>query len=176
VSPSDVGVRGFAGAFARPRAVAAEEIERLIGRFATAAAVAQRAGFAGVQVHGAHGYLVSQFLSPRTNRRDDAWGGDAPRRARSSGARHPRRSQARLPVGVKLNSADFQRGGCHRGRWPWPARRGRKASTCPDSGGNYESPAMAGSVTAGRAARHLARAQAYSSTTPARSAPSPGCP
>jgi 2,4-dienoyl-CoA reductase-like NADH-dependent reductase (Old Yellow Enzyme family) len=150
VSPSDVAVRGFGGLFARPRTLTSDEIETIVGRFATTATVAKAAGFAGVQVHGAHGYLVSQFLSPRTNRRDDAWGGDAERRARFLLAivRAIRAAVGpRFPVGVKLNSADFQRGGFTIEESMAVARALEAAGVdlLEISGGNYESPAMAGS-------------------------------
>jgi 2,4-dienoyl-CoA reductase-like NADH-dependent reductase (Old Yellow Enzyme family) len=150
VSPSDVAVRGFGGAFARPRTLAASEIEAIVARFATTARVAQAAGFAGVQVHGAHGYLVSQFLSPRTNRRDDAWGGDAERRMRFllEVVRAIRAAVGpRFPIGVKLNSADFQRGGFTIDDSMAVARALEAAGVdlLEISGGNYESPAMAGS-------------------------------
>lgn len=149
VSPSDVGLRGFAGAFARPRALTSSEIEAIIARFATTATVAKAAGFAGVQVHGAHGYLVSQFLSPRLNLRDDAWGGDAERRARFllEVVRAIRSAVGpRFPVGVKLNSADFQRGGFTIEESMTVARSLEAAGVdlLEISGGNYESPAMAG--------------------------------
>ena len=100
--------------FATPRALERAEIVALIERFATAARVVKEAGFGGVQIHGAHGYLVSQFLSPLVNTRTDQWGGSATKRmhfvmelfqairAAVGGA---------FPLGIKLNSADFQRGG-----------------------------------------------------------------
>ena len=150
VSPSEVRVRGFGGAFARPRALEAAEIEALVRQFAATAAVAQRAGFAGVQVHGAHGYLVSQFLSPLTNQRDDEWGGDPVRRARFL-LEIVRAIRAAVgpsfAVGVKLNSADFQRGGFTIEESMAVARALEEAGVdlLEVSGGNYESPAMAGS-------------------------------
>lgn len=114
VAPSAVPLAGFAGLAARPRALDDREIEVLIERFAFAAAVLQRAGFAGVQLHAAHGYLLSQFLSPLTNRRTDRWGGSLDNRMRLLLATLRAVRAATAPgftVGVKLNSADFQRGG-----------------------------------------------------------------
>ena len=68
--------------FATPRALREEEIEDIIRRFANTARLAQQAGFGGAQIHGAHGYLVSQFLSPLTNLRTDKWGGSPENRMR----------------------------------------------------------------------------------------------
>jgi 2,4-dienoyl-CoA reductase-like NADH-dependent reductase (Old Yellow Enzyme family) len=113
VAPSAVGIK-VAGQFAVPRALTSPEIQEIVERFGRTAAVAREAGFSGAQIHGAHGYLVSQFLSPRANLRDDEWGGDPVRRRRfllevlRSVRRH---AGADFPLGVKLNSADFQRGG-----------------------------------------------------------------
>ncbi len=114
VAPSAVAMKGTGPVFAKPRALERNEIEAIIARFAKSAALAESAGFDGVQIHGAHGYLVSQFLSPHTNRREDEWGGDGARRRRFlieivRGVRSA--VSSRFAVGLKLNSADFQRGG-----------------------------------------------------------------
>jgi 2,4-dienoyl-CoA reductase-like NADH-dependent reductase (Old Yellow Enzyme family) len=149
VAPSAVPMRGMGAAFAPPRALEASEIEALVRAFARAAAVAKRAGFAGVQIHGAHGYLVSQFLSPLTNLRDDAWGGDAQRRMRFllEVVRATRDAVGpAFPVGVKLNSADFQRGGTTPEDAALVVRALEAAGVdlLEVSGGSYEAPAMTG--------------------------------
>jgi 2,4-dienoyl-CoA reductase-like NADH-dependent reductase (Old Yellow Enzyme family) len=114
VAPSAVPLEGFGPLFGTPRALEVPEIEEIIQRFGRTAHLAQEAGFGGVQIHAAHGYLISQFLSPRTNLRDDAWGGDPERRRRFllEVVREVRKQvQPDFAVSVKLNSADFQRGG-----------------------------------------------------------------
>ena len=114
VAPSPVRLKKMGPLFTTPRELRSDEIERLIDRFATTAAVARMAGFSGVQVHGAHGYLCAQFLSPVTNRRTDEWGGTLDNRMRFllEVARAVRESVgADFPVSVKLNTNDFQRGG-----------------------------------------------------------------
>jgi 2,4-dienoyl-CoA reductase-like NADH-dependent reductase (Old Yellow Enzyme family) len=113
VAPSAVTVPGMAGAFAAPRELTHAEIDEIITRFATTAAIVTKAGFDGVQIHGAHGYLVSQFLSPLANQRTDAWGGTPEKRMRFV---LELVAAVRAQVGdkaltIKLNSADFQRGG-----------------------------------------------------------------
>ncbi|MEU4115701.1 NADH:flavin oxidoreductase/NADH oxidase family protein [Kitasatospora sp. NPDC028055] len=149
--PSAVGVDlgRHSGRFGRPTAMTPEQIGATVERFATTAARAARAGFDGVEIHAAHGYLLSQFLSPLVNRRTDAWGGSLENRARML-LDVVRAVRAAVPpafaVAVKLNSADFQRGG-------FDADDARQviAMLAPLgvdlvelSGGSYESPAMTG--------------------------------
>lgn len=141
-----------------PRVLTSAEIEDIIQRFATAAAVCETAGFDGVQIHGAHGYLVTPFLSPLTNLRDDEWGGDPQRRSRFL-LEVVRRIRGRVSPGfavsVKLNSADFQRGGFteDESRDVVAALAGEGLDLLEISGGNYESPAMSGSAAASTRAR-----------------------
>jgi 2,4-dienoyl-CoA reductase-like NADH-dependent reductase (Old Yellow Enzyme family) len=91
-----------------------EQISATVKRFATTAGLAERAGFDGVEVHAAHGYLLSQFLSPLVNKRSDEWGGLLENRARLllDVVRAIRMVvSSSFTVAVKLNSADFQLGG-----------------------------------------------------------------
>ncbi len=114
VGPSEIAVDLPGGRFGKPRALESDEIRNVIARFAFAAGVAKDVGFAGVQVHSAHGYLLSEFLSPRVNRREDEWGGSLENRARLllETVRAVRgRVGPDFVVAVKLNSADFQKGG-----------------------------------------------------------------
>ncbi|MCX4647392.1 NADH:flavin oxidoreductase/NADH oxidase family protein [Streptomyces sp. NBC_01446] len=156
VAPSPVALN-LPGA-TKPRELTSVEIEDIVERFATAAEVCEAAGFAGVQVHGAHGYLVSQFLSPLSNRRDDEWGGDPERRMRFL-LEIVRRIRSRVcpgfAVAVKLNSADFQRGGFTEGesRAVVAALAKEGLDLIEVSGGSYESPAMNGSAAASTRAR-----------------------
>ena len=113
-APSAVQVSLPGNKFGTPVALTEVEILGLIQRFADAAAIARETGFDGVQLHAAHGYLFSAFLSPRTNIRTDGWGGDLAGRARfllTVVDRIRERVGADFPIAVKLNSADFQRGG-----------------------------------------------------------------
>ena len=147
VAPSAIGVKVGLPIFAPPRALSGDEVEAIVQRFATTAAIAERAGFDGVQIHGAHGYLISQFLSPRTNQRDDAWGGDAERRRRFLLAILDAVRGAVSPdfaVGLKLNSADFQRGGFSEedSMAVLDALADRGLDLLEISGGTYESAAM----------------------------------
>jgi 2,4-dienoyl-CoA reductase-like NADH-dependent reductase (Old Yellow Enzyme family) len=151
VAPSAVPMRGFFGAFKTPRALEAKEIEGIVARFATTAAVARTAGFDGVEIHAAHGYLISQFLSPLTNLRDDEWGGDAARRRRFliEVVRAVRAATApTFTIAVKLNSADFQRGGFEVGEAKEVALalEAEGIDFLEISGGTYERPAMTGAT------------------------------
>jgi 2,4-dienoyl-CoA reductase-like NADH-dependent reductase (Old Yellow Enzyme family) len=113
LAPSPVQL-DLVGNFCKPRAMTEEQIRDVVGRFGRTAGVLKKAGFDGVQVHSAHGYLLSQFLSPRTNRRTDAWGGTLENRARLllESVRAVRTAVGpEFPVGVKLNSSDFVKGG-----------------------------------------------------------------
>lgn len=148
--------------FPMPREMTEAEILDVARRFVTTAKLAEQAGFHGVEVHAAHGYLLSQFLSPLSNRRTDRWGGSLENRARLlvEIVRGIRAAVSReFAVAVKLNSADFQRGGFS----PEDARAVVDMLTplgvdlVELSGGSYEAPAMMGSA---RDDRTLAR-EAY---------------
>lgn len=113
-APSAVKLGLPGGQFGEPVALTVAEIEEIVRRFAVAAVALQEAGFTGVQIHAAHGYLISQFLSPRSNQRSDQYGGSLENRARIlldtvSAVRAAVGPE--FPVSVKLNSADFQKGG-----------------------------------------------------------------
>lgn len=135
--------------FGVPKAMTQTDIDDVITRFTQTALQAEKAGFNGVQIHAAHGYLLAQFLSPLTNKRDDKWGGSLQNRARLlleitrsiKAACSPT-----LSVSVKLNSADFQRGGFE----PSDAQvvvdllNELNVDFVELSGGSYEAPAMQG--------------------------------
>ncbi|MBC2778990.1 NADH:flavin oxidoreductase/NADH oxidase family protein [Parasphingopyxis marina] len=153
VAPSESSLIGKEGT---ARALEASEIDDVLRRFLEAAKVAEETGFTGVQVHAAHGYLLSQFLSPLTNRREDEWGGPLENRARLlldivRGIRAER--GAGFAVSVKLNSADFQRGGLTEDEsievTKWLCEAG--IDLLEISGGNYESQSMIGRDEEGRA-------------------------
>lgn len=141
--------------FATPHAMTPEVIADVIQRFATTARLGEQAGFTGVEIHAAHGYLLSQFLSPLTNQRTDEWGGSLENRARLLVEIVKAVRAVVAPaysVAVKLNSADFQRGG-------FSAEDARQVVTLLNelgvdlvelSGGSYEAPAMQGDARDGR--------------------------
>jgi len=141
--------------FAPARALSEDEIRGLITRFAETALAAQAAGFDGVEIHAAHGYLVAQFLSPLTNMREDKWGGPLANRAKFllEIVRAVRASvDDQFIVGVKLNSADFQRGGFDVDDAEQVVKwlNNENVDFVEISGGNYESSAMMGASADGR--------------------------
>lgn len=150
VAPSAIAMgEGFQLAFRRPRALRDEEIFGIIGQFARSAALAKQVGFTGVQIHGAHGYLVNQFLSPRHNQRNDRWGGSLENRMRFVlEVYRAIRTEvgAGFPVGIKLNSADFMDGGFSEEDSMQVVEALAKAGIdlIEISGGTYESLAMTG--------------------------------
>lgn len=135
----------------KPRALTVEEITGLRRRFARTAELAVEAGFDGVQVHAAHGYLLSQFLSPRANQRTDQYGGSPENRRRLL---LEVIADVRAAIGpdkvlaVKLNSADFEQGGLDNEESIAVAVALAEAGIdlLEVSGGNYEAPAMTGVV------------------------------
>ena len=141
--------------FQMPREMSEADIDDVVHRFTRTAVMAEQAGFTGVQIHAAHGYLLSQFLSPLSNRRKDRWGGSLENRARLllEVIRSVRAQVSpQFCVAVKLNSADFQRGG-------FDVRDARQVLQMLNelpvdlvelSGGSYEAPAMQGDSRDGR--------------------------
>jgi 2,4-dienoyl-CoA reductase-like NADH-dependent reductase (Old Yellow Enzyme family) len=179
VAPSAIRVRipGHEDLFPTPRALGEDEIVRLIEKFATTAQLVEMAGFSGVQIHAAHGYLISQFLSPLANARTDKWGGSLDGRSRFL-LEVVRAVRARVhrtfSVGVKLNAGDFQKGGfgIEEAALVVSKLEGLGVDLVELSGGTYESPAMQGRATSGPAVRsggyfvELARTIAMRATTP----------
>ncbi len=148
-APSAVKLGLPGGQFGQPVALTEEEILNLIGRFGTAARVCKETGFTGVQIHAAHGYLLSQFLSPRSNQREDRWGGSLENRARMLLFTVNTVRQLvgpAFPVSVKLNSADFQRGGFEFEDSLQVAKWLEEVGVdlIEISGGSYEQPRMMG--------------------------------
>lgn len=135
--------------FNTPRALSDAEIIEIISRFAYAAKVCKENGFTGVQIHGAHGYLVSQFLSPTHNQRTDKWGESIENRMRFvSEIYQAIRSEVgpEFPVSIKLNSADFQKGGFSKEDSMAVVKHlsDLGMDLIEISGGTYETPVMTG--------------------------------
>lgn len=150
VSPSAVSwEKSMQSFFEVPRELKESEIENIIRRFAKSAALAKEAGFTGVQIHGAHGYLVSQFLSPHLNRRSDQWGGSTENRMRfvCEVYKAIRETVGKdYPVSIKMNSADFQKGGFSEEESlnVMKTLSALGIDLIEISGGTYEAPAMSG--------------------------------
>ena len=109
VAPSAIAF----GEFAEPRALDAEEIDGVVRAFVDGAGRAVRAGFDVVEIHAAHGYLLHEFLSPLSNRRTDAYGGDLAGRARllREVVRAIRAAHPALPVIVRISASEWVEGG-----------------------------------------------------------------
>lgn len=150
VSPSAVPFSpDLSKMFATPRELRTDEIEDLVERYANTAAIMDKAGFDGVQIHAAHGYLVSQFLSPLTNLRTDDWGGTDEKRRRFALEIYRairRKTGSGFGVAIKINSADFQKGGVSEDQSTASilALAAEGMDFVEISGGTYEAPAMVG--------------------------------
>jgi len=150
VAPSAVPLTGgLKRFFNQPRALQVPEIKDLINRFGEAARIAKKAGFTGVQIHAAHGYLFNQFLSPYHNQRTDEWGGTLANRMRflEESYKEIRKQVGRsFPIGIKLNSADFQKGGFTEDESMEVLQKMSELGIdlIEISGGNYENPIMMG--------------------------------
>ena len=149
VAPSEVQLEMPGAQFGKPRALSHEEILDIIQKFSHCANIAQDTGFTGVQIHGAHGYLISEFLSPDINLRQDEWGGTLEKRAKFliETVRSVRKAVGEnFPVSLKLNSADFQKGGfSHEDAIQvatWLNEEG--LDLLEISGGTYEQPHLVG--------------------------------
>jgi 2,4-dienoyl-CoA reductase-like NADH-dependent reductase (Old Yellow Enzyme family) len=146
-APSAVKLGLPGGQFGEPVAMTESDIEAVITGFARCARVMRESGFTGVQIHAAHGYLLSEFLSPRSNQRGDSWGGSLENRSRLllEVVKAVRAEVGNdFPISVKLNSADFQRGGfdftesLEVARW----LQGASVDLIEVSGGTYEQPRL----------------------------------
>ncbi|MBB5498802.1 NADH:flavin oxidoreductase/NADH oxidase family protein [Paraburkholderia sp. MM5384-R2] len=166
LAPSAVPFReDMAAFFETPREATTFEIHDIVERFGRSAAICREAGFSGVQIHGAHGYLISQFLSPHHNRREDEWGGTPEKRRHFVLAVYleiRRQVGPDFPVGIKLNSADFQRGGFTEEESIETIRALTDAGIdlIEISGGTYEAPAMSGAMRESKKVSTVAR-EAY---------------
>jgi len=155
-SPSDIplAMGKHSKLFGKPSPMTENDIQSVIQRFVTTATRAVEAGFDGIQIHAAHGYLLSQFLSPLTNKRTDSWGGNLENRARllfEVIKAVQKALPANIAISVKLNSADFQRGGFDSNDALVVVKtlEALKVDLVELSGGSYESPAMQGNTADG---------------------------
>jgi 2,4-dienoyl-CoA reductase-like NADH-dependent reductase (Old Yellow Enzyme family) len=132
-----------------PMALKEREIYEIIEAFSNSAIILKEAGFSGIQIHGAHGYLVNQFLSPHSNVRQDQWGGSLKNRSRfviEVYRKIREKVGSHFPIGIKLNSADFQKGGFSEEESMEVVKILSKEGIdlIEISGGTYEAPAMMG--------------------------------
>jgi 2,4-dienoyl-CoA reductase-like NADH-dependent reductase (Old Yellow Enzyme family) len=156
-SPSNIALNmgKLSDMFGQPTAMTEAQISDVISRFTDTAKQAELAGFDGVEVHAAHGYLLAQFLSPLVNQRDDQWGGSLDNRSRLLleviKAIKSNVSES-FSISVKLNSADFQRGGFDEedALAVVKSLEALNIDMIELSGGSYEAPAMQGVTADGR--------------------------
>lgn len=166
IAPSAVPFReDMAAFFETPKEATSAEIQDIIERFGRSAAICKKAGFSGIEIHAAHGYLINQFLSPHHNQRTDEWGGSAHNRRRFLLAVYSeirRQVGTDFPVAIKLNSADFQRGGFTEDESlaTIQALVDAGIDLIEISGGTYEVPAMSGTLAEQQKASTIAR-EAY---------------
>lgn len=166
LAPSAVPFReDMASLFETPREATGAEIKDIIQRFGRSAAICKKAGFSGVQIHGAHGYLISQFLSAHQNKRTDEWGGSPEKRRRFVMAVYAeirRQVGHDFPVAIKLNSSDFQRGGFSEEESMATIQALVEAGIdlIEISGGTYEANALNGALEEQKKASTVAR-EAY---------------
>ena len=149
MAPSNIGLKIPGKNYGTPIPMTEEDILDVIERFVFTAKIARETGFTGVQFHSAHGYLLSEFLSPDINNRNDAWGGDIENRARihlEIIKRCREEVGVDFPISVKMNSADFQRGGFTPDESIKVAQMLENASVdiIEISGGTYEQPKLIG--------------------------------
>jgi 2,4-dienoyl-CoA reductase-like NADH-dependent reductase (Old Yellow Enzyme family) len=156
-SPSDIplDMGKLSDMFGQPTAMTEVQIKDVISRFTDTAKQAELAGFDGVEIHAAHGYLIAQFLSPLVNKRDDQWGGSLENRSRLLleviKAIKSTVSDS-FSISVKLNSADFQHGGFDEedALAVVKSLEALNIDMIELSGGSYEAPAMQGVTADGR--------------------------
>jgi 2,4-dienoyl-CoA reductase-like NADH-dependent reductase (Old Yellow Enzyme family) len=151
LSPSNVALDmgKHSAMFTAPKPMHEDEIQDVIQRFTITSKRAEEAGFDGVEIHAAHGYLLAQFLSPLTNKRDDKWGGSLENRARllMDIVKSVKAACGKgFAIAVKLNSADFQRGGfdIEDAEQVVHMLGELNIDLVELSGGSYEAPAMQG--------------------------------
>ncbi|MFO8068418.1 MAG: NADH:flavin oxidoreductase/NADH oxidase family protein [Alkalibacterium sp.] len=148
VAPSAIPLSNYSKQlFSKPRALTTEEVKELVERYIKTAQIAKKAGFKGVQIHGAHGYLVSQFLSSQANQRNDEYGGSLENRMRFlveiyTGMR--KMLGPDFPISIKMNATDFNHGGFSEEESLQVALKlaDLGIDLIEISGGNYENPKM----------------------------------
>ena len=149
MAPSNIRLKIPGKNYGTPVPMTEEDILDVIEKFVFTAKIARETGFTGVQFHSAHGYLLSEFLSPDINNRNDAWGGDIENRARIH-LEIIKRSREEVgedfPISVKMNSADFQKGGFAADDSIIVAKMLESAGVdiIEISGGTYEQPKLIG--------------------------------